>query len=134
MKITARAEPRYYIELTKADAEMIRDVAYKVAARTPRLGSHGGFVREAAELAEGWVTYIGLLATAETHWTRMVNATHRQLDLVTLVLAHCGPMPVEKIQRLNAMRNLFTEAMGTANRNMRQFDLTFASVELMEPL
>ena len=127
MNVNVRAEPRYYIELTAADAEMIRDLGLKVRSRHPK-------IQEAIDLADGWVTYINLLADVDTHWCRMVNANHRQMEAVCRILASSGPQPIQKMARINAMRALFTTAMRDSSRHVRQFDLSFTSVELMEPL
>lgn len=122
MKITARAEPRYYIELTSEDAQLIRDLGLKSKDRS---------VSEGVEIASAWVTYIELLATEETNWTRMVNATHRQLEMIVKILAKAGPQPVERMTRINTIRTFFQDVMHQSSTHCRKFDLTFVSIPLL---
>lgn len=137
MNIVARAEPRYYIELTEADAVLIHDVALKRAFRQP------GKFSKTVELTAAWAQYLELRkdyrltclqAGNDVTTSKTVNATHTQLQSVLEALDKTGPMDVERATRLASIRSLFSTVMDTATRQFRQFEVSMSSFELMEPL
>jgi len=137
MQIVARAEPRYYIELTEADATLIHDVVLKLAFRSPEK------YHKAAELTAGWRQYLDIrknyretceAAGYTVQTSQTVNATHAQLEVVNQALSKAGPMDLERAERLTAIRSLFTEMMESASRQFRQHEMSMVSVDLMEPV
>lgn len=120
MKITTRAEPRFFVELSLENAKVIRDVCAK--SRNP-------LAREAFAISEAWVIYVDLLAEE-----RMVNATHSQLIALTRVLAAPGPMEVDKMERVLAIWSLFDSALKSAESSLGSFYQSAVSVALLSPV
>lgn len=124
MKITTRAEPRFFVELSLENAKLIRDVCAK--SRNP-------LAREAFAISEAWVIYVDLLAD-DFLKERMVNATHSQLIALTRVLAAPGPMEVDKMGRVLAIWSLFDSALKSAESSLGSFYQSAVSVALLSPV
>jgi len=136
MQITARAEPRYYIELTKADAELIDGILGRQAKKNPSMYS-------ALELTQSWLQYLGIrenyrevceAAGYDVSTSKMVNATHVQLEKILSALSKPGLMDAEMAMRVRSMVSLMNQVMLTACAQFRQHEVSMVSVDLMETL
>ena len=129
MKIVARAEPRYYVELSDEDAHLIHKVVTKRAAQ------HQGKFSNTRELTQSWVQHLELrkeyrevclAAGHEVRTTQTVTASHIQLERVIKLLELPALMDVHTAQRLACICKLFNGTMDTASRQFRQFEISMS--------
>ncbi len=127
MKITARADPRYYIELTSKDVELLLTIVQRHDVRS------GGAFKRSVELLQAWQLYISLSTDAIVE-TRMVNATHSQLEDICVAIQKPGPQQVHVMARITAMKRFFHETMQQASAHVRGMDISFVSIDLLDPI
>lgn len=127
MHIVARAEPRYYISMSEADAHFIQKLVVK---RASRLGDR---FAKTSQLATRWVDFLEVrkayrevceAAGNPVHTSFTVTASHIELERICQLMQMPFVMDIETAERVKVLTELFKNVSISASSACRAVEVT----------
>lgn len=130
MNIVARAEPRYYIELSDEDVHLIHRIIAKRAVQLEKFGN-------TIELVQGWARLLAArkdyrnvchAAGHDVVTSQTVTATHIQLERICSLLQIPTLMDIHTAARITKICELFKSVMEQASSEFRLVEVSVSEV------